>query len=119
MNVGIRIISLSLIMSIYMVWAFRGVESDPQEAISALLMFLGGFLVLTVVAVPIYKMTGSKVGGTLAEFTFRCWLVTATLVTIGWLVFFAQFAQIHDALLLIQIETLLLYVEYSISLGAI
>ncbi len=90
MNVGIRITSLSLIMSIYMVWAFRGVEYDPQEAIGALLVFLGGFLVLTVIAVPIYKMTGSKAGGTLAEFAFRCWLVTATLVTIGWLVFFAQ-----------------------------
>jgi len=90
MQVVARIIGLSLVMSVYMVWAFRGIEYDPQEAVSALLIFLGGFLVFTMVAVPIYRMTGSKAGGTLEEFTFRCWMITAALVAIGWLVFFAQ-----------------------------
>lgn len=90
MQVAARILGLSLVMSVYMVWAFRGVEYDPQEAVVALLEFLGGFLVLTAVAVPIYKMTRGKAGGNISEFAFRFWMITATLVTFGWLVFFAQ-----------------------------
>ncbi len=90
MLVTIRIIGLSLVMSIYMIWAFRGVEYDPQESIGALLLFLGGYLILTAVAVPIYQMTRGKSGGDTAGFAFRFWLISAAAVTIAWLVFFWQ-----------------------------
>lgn len=90
MLVAARIILLSLVMSIYMVWAFRGVEYDPQEAVGALLVFLVGFLVLPAIAVPVYKMTWGKAADNTPDFAFRCWMITAALVAIGWLVFFAQ-----------------------------
>lgn len=90
MLIATRIIILSLVLSVYMVWAFRGVEYDPQEAVSALLGFVGSFLVLTAVAVPIYRMTRGKAGGNVAVFAFRCWLVTAAVVTLVWLVYFSR-----------------------------
>lgn len=85
-----RIITLSLVASIYMLWAFRGVEYDPQEAIGALLVFLGGYLILTAIAVPAYHLTKGKSGSDTAGFAFRFWLVSAAIVTIAWLVFFWQ-----------------------------
>lgn len=90
MFVTIRIIALSLVMSVYMLWAFRGIETDPQESIGALLVFLGGFLVLTAVAAPVYQLTKGKSGGDTAGFAFRFWLISAAAVTVAWLVFFWQ-----------------------------
>ena len=90
MLIAIRIIGLSLIMSVYMIWAFRGVEYDPLESISALLLFLGGYLILTAVAVPIYQMTKGKSGGDTTGFALRFWLISAAAVTIAWLAFFWQ-----------------------------
>jgi hypothetical protein len=90
MLVTIRIIGLSLVMSIYMMWAFRGIEYDPQESVGALLLFLGGYLILTAVAVPVYQMTKGKSGGDTASFAFRFWLISVTAVTIAWLTFFWQ-----------------------------
>ena len=90
MLVTIRIIGLSLVMSIYMMWAFRGIEYDLRESIAPLLLFLGGYLILTAVAVPVYQMTKGKSGGDTAGFAFLFWLVSVTAITIAWLAFFWQ-----------------------------
>lgn len=90
MNVAIRIVVLSIAMGAYFVWAFRGIENDPLESAPALLGFIAGFLFLTAVAVPVFAATAGKGKGNLAGFAFRCWLLTAGLVAVGWLVFYSR-----------------------------
>ena len=90
LNTVIRIVVLSFCMGVYMIWAFRGIEDNPLEAARALLELVSGFLVLTVIGVPIYARWKRVEGAGLAELTFRWWLVTAILVTAGWLVFYSR-----------------------------
>lgn len=89
-NTVIRIAVLSLVMGVYMIWAFRGIENAPVEAASALLELVLSFLVLTVIGVPIYARLKHVTGAGLVELTFRWWLVTAILVTVGWLVIYSR-----------------------------
>ncbi len=88
-NTVIRIVVLSLLMGVYMIWAFRGIENNPLEAAGALLALVSGFLVLTVIGVPIYARW-KRVDANLAELTFRWWLVTAIPITAGWLGFYSR-----------------------------
>lgn len=90
MAMAIRIGVLSAVMAVYMSVAFRGIEYDFMETGPALLGFFITFTILTVIAALIYKVKNQPDSDTLSAFSFRVWLITAPLVTIGWLVFYAQ-----------------------------
>lgn len=77
-------------MAIYMGWAFRGIEYEIQEAGIALLGFFIAFMIGTLVATPIYRLKSKPDTAALERFAFRVWAVTASLVAIGWMVFYAQ-----------------------------
>jgi len=86
----IRIGVLSIAMALYMTWAFRGIENNPLEAGPAVLEYFISFMICAVIAVPAYRMIKKPDDDALSAFAFRIWLVTATLVAIGWLVYFSQ-----------------------------
>jgi len=89
MPVAIRILVLSVVMSIYDIWAFRGVENNPVETIPAFLEVLATFLAPTALLVPAYAMTLGKGRTDLSRFALTCWMVTAALVALAWLGFYA------------------------------
>ncbi len=90
MIMAIRIGVLSIAMALYMTWAFRGIENNPLEAGPAVLEYFISFMICAVIAVPVYRMIRKPDGDALSAFAFRVWLVTATLVAIGWLIYFSQ-----------------------------
>jgi len=90
MAMAIRIGVISAAMAVYMGVAFRGVEYDVLETGPALLGFFVAFTICTVIATLLYKMKNQPDSEQLSAFAFRIWLVTASLVAIGWLVFYAQ-----------------------------
>ena len=90
MNTAIRIGVLSVVMAIYMGWAFRGIEYDVMETGPALLGFFVAFTICTLIAAVLYRLKNQPDSETLDRFTFRVWLVTATLVAVGWLFYYAQ-----------------------------
>jgi len=90
MIIAIRIGVLSVAMALYMTWAFRGIEYDVLESGPAALEYFISFMICAVIAVPVYRMIKKPDNDALAAFAFRIWLVTATLVTIGWLIYFSQ-----------------------------
>ena len=90
MNTAIRIGVLSVVMAIYMGWAFRGIEYDVMETGPALLGFFIAFTICTLIAAALYRLMKRPDSDTLARFAFRVWVVTAALVTVGWLFYYAQ-----------------------------
>ena len=90
MAMAIRIGVLSAVMAVYMSVAFRGIEYDIMETGPALLGFLVAFTICTIIAALIYKMKNQPDSEQLSAFAFRVWLITAPLVAIGWMVFYAQ-----------------------------
>ncbi len=90
MHVIVRIIVLSVVAGAYMVWAFRGVETDPRQSVEPLVIFVAGFLAPTLLIAAVYILTLGKAKDSTsrASFIFRCWMVTAALVAAGWLVYF-------------------------------
>lgn len=77
-------------MAVYMGWAFRGIEYEIQEAAPALLGFVIAFMLGALIATPIYRLKSGPDAAALERFAFRVWAVTATLVAIGWMVFYAR-----------------------------
>jgi len=77
-------------MAVYIGWAFRGIEYEIQEAGIALLGFFVAFMIGTLIATPIYRLKSGPDAAALERFAFRVWAVTASLVAIGWMVFYAQ-----------------------------
>lgn len=90
MAMAIRISVLSAVMSVYMGVAFRGIEYDPVEMAPALIGFFITFTICTIIATAIYKMKNQPDSEILSAFAFRVWLITASLVSVGWLIFYAQ-----------------------------
>ena len=86
-SIVIRIAVLSAVMAIYMGYAFRGIEYDPVEAGPSLLAHFLAFTILTLIAVPLYKMKTHPDEAALGAFTFRFWAVTATIVSIVMIVY--------------------------------
>ena len=83
----IRIAVLSVAMAVYTGFAFRGIEYDPIEAGPSLLGYFLAFTILTMIAVPLYKMKSQPDEPTLAAFTFRFWSITAALAAIGIIIY--------------------------------
>ena len=90
MQIVLRIIVLSIVMGAYFIWAFRGIENHPVESVPALLGLLAGFLAPTAIGMGLYAATTGRGRQDLPALAFRAWLVTAGVVAIGWLVFYAQ-----------------------------
>lgn len=90
MNTAIRIGVLSVVMAVYMGWAFRGIEYDVMETGPALLGFFVAFTICTLIAAVVYRAMSQPEPEALARFAFRVWVVTAALVTVGWLFYYAQ-----------------------------
>ncbi len=86
-TIAIRIAVLSAAMAVYMGYAFRGIEYDAMETGPALLGYFLSFTILTIIAVPLYKLKSHPDEKTLTAFAFRFWAVTATIVTIALLVY--------------------------------
>jgi len=87
MTIAIRIAVLSAVMAIYMGLAFRGIEYDPLEAAPSLLIYFLAFTIWTIIAVPLYKMKAQPDEAALGAFAFRFWAITATIVTIGMIIY--------------------------------
>ncbi len=85
----IRIIILSAFMAVFMIWGFRGVESNPLEATPALLGFILAFLAPAAIAIPAYAATIGKGRGNTAAVVFPVWAITAAAVAGGWLLYYA------------------------------
>ena len=85
----IRIVILSVFMALFMVWGFRGVENNPLDAAPAFLGFIAAFLAPGAIGAPAWAATLGKGRGT-AGAIFPAWAVTAALVAIGWLVYYAR-----------------------------
>ncbi len=83
----IRIAVLSAVMAIYMGFAFRGIEYDPIEAGPSLLAHFFAFTILTLIAVPLYKMKAHPDEAALGTFAFRFWAVTASIVTLAMIIY--------------------------------
>lgn len=82
-TIAIRIAVLSAAMAVYMGLAFRGIEYDPIEAGPSLLGYFLAFTILTLIAVPLYKMKTHPDEESLTSFTFRFWAISAAIVAIG------------------------------------
>ncbi|MFQ5609576.1 MAG: hypothetical protein ACE5G3_02170 [Gammaproteobacteria bacterium] len=88
MAIAIRIGVLSLAAAVYMAWAFRGIEYEVMETLPALLELFLAFMVPTLVAVPVYRKTGTRDDAQVARFAFIFWLGAAAVVAAGWLILF-------------------------------
>jgi len=86
-TIAIRIAVLSAVMAVYIGVAFRGIEYDPMEAVPSLLVYFLAFTIWTLIAVPLYKMKANPDEASLVSFTFRFWAITATIVSIGIIVY--------------------------------
>jgi len=86
-TIAIRIAVLSAAMAVYMGYAFRGIEYDAMETGPALLGYFLSFTLLTIIAVPLYKLKNHPDEQSLTTFAFRFWAVTATVVTIALLIY--------------------------------
>jgi len=86
-TIAIRIAVLSAVMAVYIGVAFRGIEYDPMEAGPSLLVYFLAFTIWTLIAVPLYKMKANPDEASLVSFTFRFWAITATIVSIGIIVY--------------------------------
>jgi len=91
MAVASRIGVLSAVMAVYMVWAFRGLEYDIAESGPALLGLFVTFTVLAIIAAPILRR---KAAGDAAapggELIYRFWIVSAAVIAVGWLIYYAN-----------------------------
>ena len=86
-TIVIRIAVLSAVMAIYMGYAFRGIEYDPVEAGPSLLAHFLAFTILTLIAVPLYKMKAKPDEAALGSFAFRFWAITATIISLAMIVY--------------------------------
>jgi NhaP-type Na+/H+ or K+/H+ antiporter len=86
-TIVIRIAVLSAVMAIYMGFAFRGIEYDPLEAGPSLLAHFFAFIILTLIAVPLYKMKTHPDEATLGAFAFRFWAITAGIVSLAMIIY--------------------------------
>ncbi|HJP38175.1 MAG: hypothetical protein QF483_02545 [Gammaproteobacteria bacterium] len=89
-TIAIRITILSAVMAAYIGVAFRGIEYDPMEAGPSLLAYFLVIIIWTLIAVPLYKIKTRADDEVLAAFAFRCWAITATLATLGIIIFSAM-----------------------------
>ena len=90
MNTIFRIGILSFIMSIYMCWAFRGIEYDVMEILPAVVGFFLAFTICAIIAGALYNLMKKPDEEALYKFIFLVWAASASVVTVGWLIFYAQ-----------------------------